>query len=269
MQTNTIIGPTAALLILSLASAFAVAEPRLRIGSIPQAVTGGEATLQLLLEDGDQAYAGFNAKIRLPAGLALRGIQPGALLSGGFILDHHLGSDADGNWLTVVAYSPSLTFASNSGVLAEIALDVAPEAPLGSAQITFAETNPHAMVNVKHALATSAAVSVPHAVAAGSVTIIDGSLPLDTDGDGVPDAEDAFPSDHTEWLDTDGNGIGNNADPDDDGDGVEDESDNCPLVSNPGQADTDRDRLGDACDEDNFCQPCLPSRGGWRSILGR
>src|SRR5690606_17277275 len=39
------------------------------------------------------------------------------------------------------------------------------------------------------------------------VTILD-----DTDSDGVPDSEDAFPDDETEWEDTDGDGVGNNAD---------------------------------------------------------
>jgi len=51
----------------------------------------------------------------------------------------------------------------------------------------------------------------------------------DSDGDGVPDSEDAFPNDPTEWVDTDGDGTGNNADPDDDGDGVPDEQDDYPL----------------------------------------
>ena len=55
------------------------------------------------------------------------------------------------------------------------------------------------------------------------------SPPVDTDGDGVPDDEDAFPDDPTEWDDTDGDGIGNNADPDDDGDGVPDDEDDFPL----------------------------------------
>lgn len=45
----------------------------------------------------------------------------------------------------------------------------------------------------------------------------------DFDGDGVPKAEvvpwDAFPLDPKEWRDTDGDGIGDNADRDDDGDG--------------------------------------------------
>ncbi len=36
--------------------------------------------------------------------------------------------------------------------------------------------------------------------------------------------------------------------PDADGDGVFDGGDNCPLVSNPDQADTDGDGLGDLCD---------------------
>jgi len=71
----------------------------------------------------------------------------------------------------------------------------------------------------------------------------------DDDDDGVPDANDAFPRDHTESVDTDGDGIGNNADTDDDADQVSDGSDNCPLVANPDQTDTDGDGHGDACDD--------------------
>jgi hypothetical protein len=44
----------------------------------------------------------------------------------------------------------------------------------------------------------------------------------DTDGDGVPDDQDAFPADPTETTDTDRDGIGNNADPDDDNDRMPD-----------------------------------------------
>ena len=39
----------------------------------------------------------------------------------------------------------------------------------------------------------------------------------DTDGDGVIDDDDQFPSEPDEWLDTDSDGIGNNEDTDDDG----------------------------------------------------
>jgi len=72
---------------------------------------------------------------------------------------------------------------------------------------------------------------------------------VDTDGDGLPDAidpdddndgvldeADAFPLDPTESVDTDGDGIGNNADPDDDNDGLSDTDD--------GLSDTDEAAYG-------------------------
>lgn len=60
---------------------------------------------------------------------------------------------------------------------------------------------------------------------------------IDTDGDGVPDDEDAFPNDPTEWADSDGDGRGDNSDAfpndpneqdDSDGDGVGDNGDPFP-----------------------------------------
>lgn len=107
---------------------------------------------------------------------------------------------------------------------------------------------------------------------------------LDTDGDGIPDrvdpdidgdgianALDAFPLNRAESLDTDHDGIGNNADLDDDNDGVPDLRDNCTLVVNADQADDDHNRIGNVCDPNYrpWCTQCLPSRGGWRGILGR
>jgi|GEM_PF-1343345 len=58
---------------------------------------------------------------------------------------------------------------------------------------------------------------------------IGNALDTDDDGDGVPDASDAFPLDPNEWLDTDLDGIGNNADTDDDNDGILDAMDAAPL----------------------------------------
>lgn len=55
-----------------------------------------------------------------------------------------------------------------------------------------------------------------------SVLVAAGTAPPDEDGDGVPDASDAFPKDPTETFDTDGDGIGNTADPDDDNDSIPD-----------------------------------------------
>jgi alpha-tubulin suppressor-like RCC1 family protein len=45
---------------------------------------------------------------------------------------------------------------------------------------------------------------------------------IDSDDDGFPDYIDAFDNDPTEYLDTDGDNIGNNTDSDDDGDGLPD-----------------------------------------------
>jgi alpha-tubulin suppressor-like RCC1 family protein len=59
----------------------------------------------------------------------------------------------------------------------------------------------------------------------------------DDDGDNVLDAEDLFPLDASEWADTDNDGLGDN-------------SDNCPQVANDSQEDMDADEIGDQCDTD-------------------
>lgn len=51
----------------------------------------------------------------------------------------------------------------------------------------------------------------------------------DYDRDGVANADDAFPYDKNEYRDTDGDGIGNKADEDDDNDGLPDDIDVFPL----------------------------------------
>lgn len=53
-------------------------------------------------------------------------------------------------------------------------------------------------------------------------------------------------TDHSTPLDEDG--IINDCDPDDDGDGADDLVDNCPTIPNPDQADTNSDGHGDVCD---------------------
>ena len=72
----------------------------------------------------------------------------------------------------------------------------------------------------------------------------------DSDGDGVPDSQDAFPNDASESLDTDNDGIGNVADLDDDNDGTPDANDAFPLDLAE-QLDTDSDGIGNNRDTDD------------------
>jgi hypothetical protein len=75
---------------------------------------------------------------------------------------------------------------------------------------------------------------------------------LDSDGDGVNDDVDNCPANaNANQLDTDSDGLGDVCDSDDDGDTVADGADNCPLVANADQANNDGDSLGDVCDPDD------------------
>ncbi len=102
---------------------------------------------------------------------------------------------------------------------------------------------------------------------------LDGGCTLDQDADGIPDADDNC-SDvpNPDQLDTDRDEDGDACDEDDDddllsdaeeerrgtdrlvrdtdGDGAIDGADNCPLLVNAGQENTDDDPLGDVCDDD-------------------
>ena len=68
-----------------------------------------------------------------------------------------------------------------------------------------------------------------------------------TYGGGTQFGGDAFIALISSDLTGDGGGGSN----DSDGDGIPDASDNCPLVANPGQLNTDGDADGDACDNDD------------------
>ena len=95
----------------------------------------------------------------------------------------------------------------------------------------------------------------------------------DKDEDGDPDVSDCAPADPAVhhgadedcngadencngivdegFPDSDGDGVANCIDDDDDGDSVGDLTDNCPLDANKPQLDTDDDGAGDACDIDD------------------
>ena len=72
----------------------------------------------------------------------------------------------------------------------------------------------------------------------------------DIDQDGFINSDDQFPFDPAESRDTDGDGIGNNADPDDDDDGVLDADDAFPTDAGE-SVDTDGDGIGNNADEDD------------------
>jgi hypothetical protein len=67
--------------------------------------------------------------------------------------------------------------------------------------------------------------------------------PGDPDGDGISDSCDPLPDVPSAY--TAANGVQHS---DEDGDGWMNRADNCPLVANPDQLDSDSDGIGDACD---------------------
>lgn len=78
----------------------------------------------------------------------------------------------------------------------------------------------------------------------------DASRAGDHDGDGVDSIEDAFPQNSQEWLDTDSDTIGNNADTDDDNDGFADVEDRFPLDATQA-GDHDNDGVDSLIDSDD------------------
>lgn len=105
----------------------------------------------------------------------------------------------------------------------------------------------------------NAAVTVTRTVSVEGATT---PVVTDSDGDGYADAEDAFPSDPEEWVDTDGDGIGNNGDTDDDNDSLPDtweiEYGLNPLV-NDAMDDADNDGISNFDEYSSGSDPTVPS----------
>ncbi|MBW7875268.1 MAG: thrombospondin type 3 repeat-containing protein [Candidatus Cloacimonetes bacterium] len=78
-------------------------------------------------------------------------------------------------------------------------------------------------------------------------------LDLDFDKDGVPNSQDVFSRDPSEWEDTDGDGVGDNADEDADGDGIPDELERSIVCGGrvyDFSKDSDNDGIPNAFDDD-------------------
>ena len=82
-----------------------------------------------------------------------------------------------------------------------------------------------------------------------TISITISAVVIDTDDDGVPDDQDAFPNDPNESSDLDEDGVGDNADPDRDGDKVDNEQDVFPNDASE-SSDLDSDGIGDNSDPD-------------------
>jgi hypothetical protein len=165
-----------------------------------------------------------------------------------------------------------------SEVFGGTTLDVLAQTP---ATLVIPNTNPPQTVSqVQEILvsekATTGSTTATEAIDIGgsvNTTTIPAEINADTDGDGTLNIDDAFPLNANESVDTDNDGIGDNADLDDDnngildtdegntpvvtatdtdGDGILDAAqDNCVANYNPSQVDTDNDGEGNACDTDD------------------
>lgn len=86
----------------------------------------------------------------------------------------------------------------------------------------------------------------------GAVYVYENKTSLDNDGDGINDDLDNCPTTpNSNQLDNDDDGEGNACDLDDDNDGVSDLVDNCQFVPNASQINTDGDSNGNLCDTDD------------------
>lgn len=173
---------------------------------------------------------------------------------------------------------------ADTDILSEATLDIlnVDPATLNIPGTSTPVTDVEAVLNTEIADTGTTTTVDPTLVDAGATTVA--VIDPDRDGDGVLNSEDLFPDDGNETADTDGDGIGDNADGDIDGDGVlnaddfaptdaavqidpsvvagatdadsdgvDDGADNCPALYNPAQANMDSgsgDTEGDACDTD-------------------
>ncbi len=97
--------------------------------------------------------------------------------------------------------------------------------------------------------------AIAQSIMAGHDPNYDAAYHADIDGDRVGDSLDNCPlTSNPDQADANGDGIGDACDPDNDG--VPDNIDNCPLNANAKQLDSDGDGIGNSCDPDYVPAGC-------------
>jgi hypothetical protein len=175
------------LLVLGFTTLAAAADPHLSLTPSPaDGFPGGGVLIGLRLSGGAGGYAGMNARIILPKGVQLMGVQQGGLLSSKFAFDYRSFQGDSNNWCTVIAYSGTGAFRSPPGDLLILQLSVPKDATPGTYNISFAATDINPLINSKHVISNAlGTATVAHTTTNGSITIYDGT---DSDGDNIPDS---------------------------------------------------------------------------------
>ncbi|MBF0370934.1 MAG: DUF1566 domain-containing protein [Magnetococcales bacterium] len=175
-------------------------------------LTPGETQSHSIDSEGDEDWYSFTLSLSSEATITLSG-ESGEMVIALYDADvENLGSD-DGS--------------SGEGT-ASISLDCGSYLPPGTYYLVVGESDNNATI------------------ASYEILLQTETCPLaDSDGDGVPDVEDAFIRDDDEWNDNDGDGTGDNADTDDDNDGLPDSYETDYGFDSNDAADADEDADGD------------------------